>query len=246
MAAYNGERYIEAQLRSILDQLKSGDEIVIVDDASGDRTVECVRALQSELIRLVGHDRNCGVSRTFEDAIRLAKNEILFLSDQDDVWMPDKVSAVLAEFEKDERVTLVASDAALMDMDGNLIAESYFANRGEFRPGVIANLIRNRFGGCTMAFQASIRAEVLPLPHGYDVLHDVWIGVRNTLSHGRAVYIDRPLILNRRHSGTATGRGALSLKRKLRIRVHLLLALASFSIGRIWQRAVEKPERLLR
>lgn len=244
MAAYNGELYIEAQLRSILDQLEPGDEIVVVDDGSSDGTRECVRALESDQIRLIGHDRNRGVSRTFEDAIRIAKNEIIFLSDQDDIWMPDKVSAVLAEFEKDATVTLVVSDAALMDAHGKLIAESYFANRGEFQAGLVPNLIRNRFGGCTMAFRASIRAEVLPLPHGYDVLHDVWIGVRNTLSHGRAVYIDRSLILNRRHASTATGREALSLRRKLRIRVHLLLALAIFSISRMWQGALGKTGRV--
>lgn len=232
MAAYNGERYITAQLQSILSQLAEEDEVIVVDDASTDGTRERVRSLQDSRIRLIEHQRNLGVVRSFEDAIRAASNGILFLSDQDDLWVPDKVSTVLQQFQDNPSVTLVASDAAPIDQDGNSISESYFAAKGRFRPGLFANLIRNSYIGCTLAFRASCVSEFLPFPHGYDVLHDIWIGVRNSLSCGQTVFIDQPLILYRRHPDTLTGRKNLTLARRIRVRFHLLLALIGFSINK--------------
>ena len=108
-----------------------------------------------------------------EDAIHAASNKILFLSDQDDLWVPDKVSTILQRFRDHPSVTLVASDAAPIDQHGNSIPRSYFADKGKFRAGLLANLIRNRYIGCTLAFRASVGSEFLPFPHKYDVLHDV-------------------------------------------------------------------------
>ncbi len=230
MAAFNGSLYIAQQLESILVQLGSDDEVVVVDDASSDQTAEKILGVGDTRIRLLRHERNCGVLRTFEDALRAASGRILFLSDQDDLWDPRKVETVLEAFRTNPYVSLVATDNALIDSNGALISKSYFENRGPFRQGLWANLIRNRYGGCTMAFRAEILSEVLPLPHGYDVLHDIWIGVRNSLSGRRALYIPEPLVLNRRHGATATGKGRLGFGRRLRLRAHLLLSLAAFQI----------------
>jgi GT2 family glycosyltransferase len=233
MAAYNGERYIAAQLQSILSQLGPDDEVLIVDDASTDGTRGCVQSLGDSRIRLIEHSTNRGVSHTFEDAIRGASGRILFLSDQDDLWDPRKVSIMLEAFRSHPEVTLIATDNALIDADGNLIVKSYFAGRGRFRAGLWPNLIRNRFGGCTMAFRAEVISEILPFPHRYEVLHDLWIGVRNSLSGHKTLYIPEPLVLNRRHAATATGRGELKFSQKVRIRAHLLLALAELRIRRV-------------
>ena len=232
MAAYNGERYISQQLESILTQLEADDEVIIVDDASTDGTLYQIGAFADPRIRLIEHTCNQGVSRTFDEALRNARNEIIFLSDQDDIWVPDKVSTVLHVFARHPEVTLVAGDGSLIDENGVLFADSYFRPRGKFSAGVWANLVRNRFGGCTMAFRATILNEVLPLPHRYGVLHDAWIGIRNTLAGGKAAYIDRPLILYRRHSTTATGQKPLGMIRKLDLRVRMILALVSFSLRR--------------
>lgn len=232
MAAYNGERYITTQLQSILNQLGAEDEVVVVDDASTDGTRNSIRSLEDGRIRIIEHSMNLGVSRTFEDAIRGASGRILFLSDQDDIWDSQKVEKIVQVFRSQPDVTLVASDAALIDSAGSLIAPSYFAKYGKFRAGLWANLIRNRFGGCTMAFRAELIHDILPLPHGRHVLHDIWIGVRNAVSGHRTFYIDEPLVLNRRHSTTATGRSPVTLQRRLRSRVDLLLALVEYWIKR--------------
>jgi GT2 family glycosyltransferase len=234
VATYNGERYITAQLRSILSQLAAEDEVIVVDDASPDGTKEKVLCLGDSRIRLIEHTINGGVSRTFEDAIRAATGRILFLSDQDDLWSPDKVAVMLEAFRSQPDVTLIATDLSLIDSDGSLLAESYFKPRGKFRPGLLANVVRNRFGGCTMAFRSEVIGDILPLPRKYDVVHDVWIGVRNSLSGHKTLYIPQALVLNRRHATTATGKRRLTLRRRIRIRVHLLLAQAEF-----WFRGLE-------
>jgi GT2 family glycosyltransferase len=234
VAGYNGERYITAQLHSILTQLAAKDEVIVVDDASTDGTKEKVLSLGDSRIQLIEHAINRGVSRTFEDAIRAASGRILFLSDQDDLWSPNKVAVMLEAFRSQPDVTLIATDVSLIDSDGSLLAESYFTPRGRFRPGLWANVIRNRFGGCTMAFRCEVIGDILPLPRKYDVLHDVWIGVRNSLSGHKTLYIPEALVLNRRHATTATGKKTLTLRRRIRIRVHLVLAQAEF-----WMRGLE-------
>ena len=234
MAAYNGERYITAQLQSILVQLSDNDEVVVVDDGSTDGTRDRVRAFQDDRIRLIEHERNQGMSHTFEDALRSASNEILFLSDQDDLWVPDKISTIRQAFIDNPRITLVVTDSSLIHADGRMMLESFLGRYGPFRPGFWANLVRNRYGSHNLAFRASILSEILPLPHKHDVLHDHWIGLRHSLSHGHTLYIDRPLTLSRRHETTwSAGRKPRSMLRKIRSRVHLLLALAEFSVRKI-------------
>ncbi len=233
MASYNGERFIVHQLRSILSQLSIHDEVVIVDDASTDRTRDLITEIGDKRIRLIRHEVNSGVMRTFENAIRSASHPILFLSDQDDLWAPNKVDTVMSAFLAYPEVMLIASDTALIDEEGTLIAPSYFAPRGGFSAGFWNNMIRNRYGGCTLAFRAELCREILPFPHGYDILHDMWIGLRCAVSSSQVLYIDQALVLNRRHGGTTTGTRKLSLTRRLKIRLHLLVALALFSL-RSW------------
>ena len=232
MAAYNGELFIKDQLRSILVQLEADDEIVVVDDCSTDSTRQCVLSFGDPRIRLIEHSMNQGVSRTFEDALRAAYNGIIFLSDQDDLWVPTKVRTILKNFQEDPSVSLVTSDVALIDADGATISDSYFSSRGGFQAGLWANLLRNRFGGCAMAFRANLIADILPFPHGYDVLHDIWIGTRCSISGHGILYVSQALVLNRRHSSTSTGHKRLEVWRKIRLRVHLLLALARFQMGK--------------
>jgi glycosyltransferase involved in cell wall biosynthesis len=230
MASYNGERFIFDQLASILSQLSPLDEVIIVDDCSTDHTRDRIMEIKDERIRLIVHEVNLGVMRTFEDAIRNASRSILFLSDQDDLWAPTKVDTIVRAFVTHPDVMLVASDAALIDEQGTLLASSYFSPRGGFSAGFWKNLARNRYGGCTLAFRTDFCREILPFPHGYDILHDMWIGLRCAVSFSRALYIDQPLVLNRRHGTTATGIRKLSLARKVRIRLHLLAALTTFSL----------------
>jgi glycosyltransferase involved in cell wall biosynthesis len=230
IAAYQGEKYIAAQLRSILEQISEQDEVIVVDDASQDRTLAEIRSFADPRIRLIERPANQGVAKTFEEALSYATGNLVFLSDQDDIWMPRKVARTLQEFENNPSATLVVTDAALIDESGNDLGASYYAARGSFHPGFVANLLRSKYLGCTMAFRSELVKKILPFPHGLDVLHDLWIGMVNSVSAGTTLYIDEPLVRYRRHSAAVTG-GKLSRKRQLTTRLDLFRAVTNYWVS---------------
>jgi len=222
MAAYNGAEFIEAQIQSILPQLAEDDEIVIVDDASIDDTIACAASIPDRRIKLFSHERNEGVAATFEDALRRASGQILFLCDDDDLWAPTKVERVLAEFTKDPEVQIVSTRAALIDDHGARLADSRVNRHGRFAAGFWRNVLINHYQGSTMALRASLLGRVLPLPRRKSFLHDVWIGTRNDVAGGKTAYIDEPLLYYRRHEHNASQTHGLA--QQIRIRAELLLA----------------------
>jgi glycosyltransferase involved in cell wall biosynthesis len=196
MATYNGERFIHEQLASILGQLKDGDEVVIVDDASTDSTLAIVESFGDERIRIIRQPQNRGVLQTFNRALDEASGDIVFLSDQDDVWRTDKVMKIKDVFSNRPDVSLVISDSRIIDGRGGIIAETRFASR-KFRPGAWQNFLRNRYLGCAMAFRRSVLEYCLPFPADVPQ-HDMWIGIVNQLI-GKTEFIDEPLMSYRRH-----------------------------------------------
>ena len=238
MAAYQGERYIALQLRSILGQLSPDDEIIIVDDGSTDHTCDQIRAIQDSRIFLVENERNRGVLRTFETALTRSSGEIVFLSDQDDVWVPNKVETVLNAFAKDSELMLVASDATLIDESGNKIGDSFYAQRGTFRDGLWSNVLIGKFHGSTMAFRQALLRRSLPFPPGTQAHHDTWIGCINAMEHGKTLYITEPLVAYRRHSANVTGRVRFSTWTRIKIRAQLVWGLLLAYLRR-WSRNAE-------
>jgi glycosyltransferase involved in cell wall biosynthesis len=232
IASYEGERYIAMQLRSILEQIREGDEIIIVDDASTDNTCAEVLGLNDPRIALTRNARNRGVLRAFEAALSQSSGELVFLSDQDDVWLPGKVETIVKEFEADPGLMLVASDAVLIDDDGFQIGDSFYAQRGKFRSGILSNLLIGKFHGCTMAFRSALLRDALPFPSGEEVHHDTWIGCLNSLVGGKTKYIEAPLVAYRRHSKNVTGRIRQGNYKRFRVRVQLLSGLIKFWVRR--------------
>jgi glycosyltransferase involved in cell wall biosynthesis len=204
MATYNGSKYLSIQLDSILSQLEDADEIIIVDDASTDNTCEIINSYQDKRIKLIRNESNIGVVKTFEKSISNAKGDIIFLSDQDDIWLPSKSKRIQEIFNTYSDITLVLSDASIIDEHGVKTHDSFFQIRGSFQAGTLSNIIKGKHHGCTVAFNRRILKFILPLPSDITV-HDTWIGIVNSI-YGKAFYIDEPLILHRRHS-TNTGRG---------------------------------------
>ena len=228
MATYNGAKWIEIQMASILSQIGPDDELVVVDDTSSDNTLELVRGFNDSRIRIFQNQQNLGVDGTFERALSLARGDILFLSDQDDVWYPDKVASVMSAFEGNPDVTLVLSDADFIDANGDRNGVTYFADRGAFIPGVVANIVKSKFLGCSMAMRRSILNQFLPFPEHIPG-HDMWIGVINEF-YGKSHFISKPLFGYRRHGENLSPATRQGLAQMLVWRWQLISGLAKRSI----------------
>ena len=217
LAAYEGERYIEEQLRSILPQLSEDDEIIVSDDKPGGMTEKIVRRIAEEDPRVVyvqGHSK--GVAANFVNAIRHCKGDKIFLCDQDDVWLPDKVQRVTEAF--DAGATLVLHNAYVTDEELNIKETSFFALRGS-RPGFLRNLVKNSYMGCCMALDRSLLKKIMPMPKAVP-MHDQWIGLIGEI-YGKPVFLDVPLLYYRRHEGNVTG-GKTETRQKLQWREYLI------------------------
>lgn len=236
MAVYNGAQYIREQVASILPQLGLDDEIVAVDDASLDTSVAVLEEFHDHRIRIIRQEHNCGVLRTFERALLEASGEIIFLADQDDIWREDKVATMMRAFISDLGVTLVLSNGEMIDSNGWLLSQE-LKSSGRFYPGVLANLIKNRYQGSTMAFRREVLEAVLPFPDGIP-MHDSWIGLVNAVV-GRVVYLPAKLLFYRRHSGNVTASGHGPMLRMVGQRWRIILSLvfrlkAMMRVKRSW------------
>ena len=198
LASFNGAPYIREQIASILSQLGPGDELIVSDDGSSDGTPDIIRGLNDERVRLLSGHARVGVVQNFERAILASVGEIIFLSDQDDVWLPGKVEACLATLKSN---ILVVTDCRVVDSDLRVTHDSFFVFRGS-RPGILRNIFRNTYLGCCMAFRRELLGAALPLPARVP-MHDMWLGlVAETV--GRVAFISTPYLLFRRHGKNAS------------------------------------------
>jgi glycosyltransferase involved in cell wall biosynthesis len=200
MAVYNGERFIKAQVESILSQLASDDELVVVNDCSHDRSVQLLTDFGDSRISLVHNSTNLGPSASFERAISVARGRVIFLADQDDVWAPTKVQTVCEIFRSIDCL-VVCSDARIIDANESVIQESLFALRGG-RAGFWRNLYKNGFVGCCMALRSDAKGFFMPFPRGVG-MHDEWIGLCSSLA-GLVYFSEGKLIDYRRHERNVT------------------------------------------
>src|SRR6187549_727051 len=117
MATYNGEKFITEQLESLVNQTYKNIEIVIVDDCSTDNTVRIITDFQKKYgsITLIEKDSNSGITKTFEHSIRNCKGEYIALSDQDDVWLSNKIEILLDELGSEDAIY---SNSLLVDKNG--------------------------------------------------------------------------------------------------------------------------------
>jgi glycosyltransferase involved in cell wall biosynthesis len=225
LASYNGAQFIRAQLESVLAQLLDHDEVIVSDDGSHDSTVAQVQALQDPRIRLLQHPQARGVIRNFETALAQARHAFVFLCDQDDLWLPGKVDRCVQTLQLHPAV-LVVTDCQVVDANLVPIHASFFAHHGS-RPGVLANLWRNHYLGCCMAFRQTVLRKALPMPTNLP-MHDMWIGLVAQLS-GPVVFLPEVLSHYRRHAQAASDAAGISRAsrwQQLGYRLRLVMALA--------------------
>ena len=208
MAAYNGETYIKEQLSSILNQLTNEDEVIISDDGSTDSTINIIKSFNDERVKILhnkqtkeGKSKHQIVTANFENALKNAKGDYIFLADQDDVWKEDKVKISLSYLEKAD---MVCSNYDVIDNKNSIIKHSFYKDN-PISTLFIKNIIKMPFHGCCMAFKKDVLNFALPFSVNLP-LHDNWIGILCSINKNYKIsYIEEPLVLYRQHSDNVSG-----------------------------------------
>lgn len=224
MATYNGEKYIEKQIESIVKQLEINDELVISDDGSSDNTIKIIEKLSKKYtqIKLLDGPKK-GVKQNFANAISNCNGKYIFLSDQDDIWINDKVVKVVEEFEKDTNIYCITHNCDVVNGDmSEVLIDSFFEHR-KSRAGVFANIYKNRYLGCCMAFRNDMKKYILPIPNDIE-MHDQWIGVLCD-KYGKSLFLNEKLIHYRRHGGNVSEMHHYPLMKMIKNRIRFCLNL---------------------
>lgn len=204
LATYNGSKYIKGQIESILPQLSPEDELIVSDDASTDETSNTVLSINDNRIRLVTNESVHGITGNFENAINLAKGDYVFLSDQDDKWLPNKVGLFMAEFKKGADIVL--SNSSVTDSHLNVKIKSCYDAFGHPNLSFFGTLKSCGWQGSAMALKRDVLLQSTPFPHNKYILHDLWIGLTvGQIYNTHIIYT--PTLLYRRHSSTVTPLG---------------------------------------
>lgn len=222
IATYNGEKFISQQLVSILSQLADNDEIIISDDGSKDNTINIINSFKDNRITLVVNSGNHGYTPNFMNALKNAKGDYIFLSDQDDVWLPNKVDICVEYLKTNDAVF---HDAFVVDSNNNIIQDSLTYTRPSYS-SLIGNLYKMGHLGCCTAFRRKIIDYAIPFPSNYDLCsHDDWL-VEMSCAFGKVANIKDKLIYYRRHgNNTSVLHSNINFYSKISYRLYIIASL---------------------
>lgn len=226
LSTYNGEKYIKQQLESILPQLSSEDEVVISDNYSTDNTVGIIKAFNDKRIKIYYHkqllppdnrrsiERN--VADNFENALKHCNGDYIFFSDQDDIWLDNKISKMKTYL---NTYAFVMCNATLIDGMGNIVCERLYKS-DPLKYGIFSFRAR----GCLSAFRCKVKDMALPFPKSI-LYHDNWIGILAEFLSSY-YFLDESLVLHRRNitnvSTDITQKSKNSFVYKIKYRLILL------------------------
>jgi len=204
MATYNGEKYLKEQLDSIYAQTYKNIEVIVTDDCSSDGTVGILEQYsKSHGLKYFANEENIGFVKNFEKAVSLCDGEFIALSDQDDIWLPHKLTTLVQNIGDN---ILACSDAKLIDENNHVIAESFFKYANDPKNDRLTFpklLIRNYVTGCTVLMKRDILQKAHPIPSDI-TYHDWWYGLIASTLNG--IYVHKEaLILYRQHDKNQIG-----------------------------------------
>lgn len=244
MASHNGELYIRQQIESILSQLEENDELIISDDGSTDSTISIIESFADHRIRLLHYIKrekkiyhysqlHYKVTANFENALLHARGDYIFLSDQDDIWMSNKVAVMLSLLYK---FKFVRSNNAVIDAKGNVVIEKEY----NYNPLKISRMWRFPFRGCCCAFRREVLEKALPFPKDC-MMHDAWIGLVAFAMCRPIYFFNQSLILYRRYDKNVTSEKGKSSNEywyriwyRLKAVLQLLKRFSSHKLGCLW------------
>lgn len=200
LCTYNGEKYLREQIESIISQTYKNLEIIIVDDCSADKTFEIARGYMTRdaRIKCFRNRENLGFNKNFEKALRLTIGAFISISDQDDIWEPQKIEVLLNGI-KDN--WLVFSNSVYINADGSATDRKLLNHFSLQDRSYKALLLNNYITGHTTLFTREFLNYILPFPEvGF---YDWWMGFI-AFYHNRLVFVDEVLTQYREHPDAVT------------------------------------------
>ena len=214
LCSYNGEKYIHQQIDSILSQTHRPSEIVVCDDGSTDGTPEILAEYQKqypEIFRIHFNEINLRSVKNFEKAISLCSKEIIFLSDQDDIWAENKAEKIVSFLDNHPKIDAVATNGFCIDENGTVHekyslwdAPVFLKEKGKNIDYFEIILHCNIATGASMAFRAALKPEIMPFPVLKDYHHDEWIAL-NAARKWRFEFLNDKLFYYRTHQEQQVG-----------------------------------------
>ena len=210
LATYNGGKYLQEQLDSFSKQSRVPDELIVCDDGSTDNTLDILRKYENQspfTVRIFQNPQNLGYVQNFAKAMGLCSGDIIFLSDQDDVWYPNKLDVVVRYFQSDPSCLLVANDSDLADES---LLQSGLTISGQLRSSGVTD--RQFANGCCSAISKKFLDIMLPIPAMIQITHDGWMHDLGYWLRCRKIIPD-VLQLYRRHNSNTSQPLAASLSK---------------------------------
>ncbi len=216
LGTYNGAEFLGAQLESFRAQTRPPDELIVTDDCSTDETAKIVENFARSVafpVKFQRNPRNLGSTRNFAEAIALCTGDLIFLSDQDDVWQPHKIEKIAAEFENNVSLGFIFSDADLVDENlaplgvklCDLTFNEKFRHLKTSRELLELLLPRNYITGATLAFRREYREFFLPFPLDIpEMIHDGWICLV-IAAQAEFLFLEETLVKYRQHGRQQLG-----------------------------------------
>jgi glycosyltransferase involved in cell wall biosynthesis len=211
LCTYNGEKFLSEQLESFIKQSRLPDELIICDDLSKDATIEIIEDFATKApfeVKLFRNEKNLGSTKNFEKAISLCTGDVIFLSDQDDLWFPEKIEKIEQVFQENSDVGLVFSNAEIIDEKGKTLHQNLLSltfGKEERQRDFFETLVRqNVITGAAMAFRSEFRKDFMPIPNDLVMIHDGWISLV-IASKSKVYLLDENLIKYRKHENQQIG-----------------------------------------
>ncbi|HSA07339.1 MAG TPA: glycosyltransferase family 2 protein [Candidatus Gastranaerophilales bacterium] len=232
IATYNGEKFLREQLDSIYNQTYKNIEVIVCDDCSTDGTVKILEEYSQKYgLKYYINEKNLGLNKNFEKVLKLCNGEYIAISDQDDIWLPQKLAILMNEI---GNATLIHCDSSIINQNGEIL---YISGKEKAK---VKDLCLNSdkhtamvsfVAGHSMIFHKNSLAYALPLPYKED--YDRWIPIVASKMNG-IKYVDQPLVLHRHHQTNSSAR-----------RKFLFIYKFYMAIGKYFYRILRKAYRNL-
>lgn len=243
MATYNGEKFIREQLESILMQTIPVDEIIISDDGSSDATCTIVQSFHDPRIKLITDNPNPGYCNNFEHALKHTSGDYVFLADQDDIWMPDKVKKTIGVFQEHPEIELVITNGIQIDAAGKPLDSVFHPAFTGWETGKVSQVKYFAYSvynclalGMCMCFSRSLFDSIFPFPETKTgrlslMGHDMWIAFCG-MKNDSIFYLSDILVQYRIHGANTSQPQVLSFRTKFQkyLKTSYILPLDRYSL----------------